>query len=358
MALSRDQVVVLGMFDIVAADSARAVRIRSLYEALARCVPTTLIAGTRNQRRRAIARFILEGGMRRMRALYVEAGNGPAAECDLALLMLARTAGIPVIAYLPDAYQRFPDLFPASGPKALLLRWGWEVSVGLYTRFCDLLLFPSAGLARVFDTRRATGLLPPGGVIGRERHEAPRHPPCVVYVGASSHRYGTDMLLDAMDMVSGVIGEVRCRIVTPDAGFIARHRHRDAHWLRVERLRFDALAEVMRDATVGVIALRANEYNALAVPVKLFDYLSFGCPVVVTDCAATARFVRDTGSGLVVDANSEALARGLLRMLSDTALAERCAANAYRAVQTTHGWPHRARELLAHIDRLAERRVR
>src|SRR5262245_28268409 len=104
-------VVLLGMFDLSRLDSARPIRIHNLYTALQALAPATLLSGNRTPRRWAVMRFLLRGGLRHTRAVYVEASTSTATEVDILFLALARKAGIPILVYIPDAYQLFPELY-------------------------------------------------------------------------------------------------------------------------------------------------------------------------------------------------------------------------------------------------------
>ena len=126
-----------------------------------------------------------------------------------------------------------------------------------------------------------------------------------------------------------------------DKGVIAKEFSHEA---------FDDLEEVFKTAIVAVAPLRRNAYNDLAMPVKIFDYMSFGRPLVVTDCPSMASLVEETGAGLVVEDNVQALAEGILQLLGDRNLATRSGLNAYQAVQTNHSWPKRAAAILEMIQ--------
>ncbi|MBA2264276.1 MAG: glycosyl transferase family 1, partial [Chloroflexi bacterium] len=60
-------------------------------------------------------------------------------------------------------------------------------------------------------------------------------------------------------------------------------------------------------------------YNDLALPIKLFDYLSYGRPLVVTDCTEQARIVREADAGIVVGDTVEALSAGFAHLLQTDA---------------------------------------
>lgn len=346
----QEELVILGMFDLTRLNSARAVRIHNLYTALRAFAPVRLISGNRTLRRLALLRYLVSGGLRRARAVYVEASTGPSSEIDLVFLFLARAAKIPLIVYISDLYQYFPDLYPRRGLKVKLLDWGWRRSIATYRHLANLLAFPSPGLADCFNSRQPVGFLPPAGLHDREYRPPSWEVPTIVYVGGTSFRYGSDLLLDAMEQVVSQYPGAHCRFVTKEASFIANHPMRHAPWLTVEALAFNDLPEIMYPATLAVSPLRINPYNDLAMPVKLFDYMSFGKPIVATACRDSAALLNKLEAGLIVEDTVDGLARGIIHLLEDRNLATRLGQNGYQAIQTAHSWSHRAAQLLRMIE--------
>jgi glycosyltransferase involved in cell wall biosynthesis len=346
------KIVILGMFDLTQLNSARAVRIRNLYTALQALTPVTLISGSRRVRHRAVLRFLLQGGLRRTRAVYVEASTSTANPLDLLLLILARVRRIPIVVYIPDAYQDFPTVFQRRGLKIKLLDWAWRRTIAIYLRVANLLLFPSPGLSACFHYQQQSDLLPPAGLPNQPCSALSWQPPTIIYIGGASPRYGSDLLLSAMEQVVARYPTARCHFVTRNDEAIVNHSARHAPWLTVESRKFDELPAVMAAATVAVIPLRINSYNDLAVPVKLFDYMAFGRPLVTTGCRDTAALVNELKAGLVVDDTVDALTQGIIRLLEDPDLANRLGQNGYRAIQTAHSWSHRAARLLQIVETL------
>ncbi|MGH7453875.1 MAG: glycosyltransferase, partial [bacterium] len=355
-------IVVLGMFDLSRLDSARPIRIYDLFTSLHALTPATLISGNRTPRRLAVLRYLLSGGLNRTRAVYVEASTSTATEIDLLFLSMARAAGIPIVVYISDGYQPFPDLYPRRGWKVKLLDWGWRRSIAAYLRLADLLLFPSHDLAACFDhhpqrNKRKVefNVLPPAGRLNREWNPPATEPPVVVFAGETSYRYGSDLLLKAMVRVVTRYANAHCYIITPNAAFLNGNPARHASWLTVASRTFDELAPIMRAATLAIIPLRVNAYNDLAVPAKLFDFMSYGRPLVVTTCRNTAMLVNELEAGLIVEDNAKALARGIMRLIEDPDLAVRLGSNGYRTIQTAHSWSHRAKQLLQMIEEIEAR---
>lgn len=358
MACKSVEIIVLGMADLSRPDRATPVRIQSLYSALKALSPTTLIAGNRTPRRRALVRFLIRGGLRRTRAVYVESSTSTATETDLLFLNLVRRAGIPLIVYIRDAYQLFPELYPRRGMKVKMLDWGWRRSISTYQQLADLLLYPSWGLAACFENRAPVALLPPAGLPARGCSPLSWEPPTIIYVGAASHNDGSDLLLDAMQQVVEMLPAARCRFVTSntDAEILTRHPAHQMAWLDCESRTFEELPALMRSATAAVIPRRRNPYNDLAMPVKQFDYMSFGLPLVVTACRDMARLIAEHEAGLVVDDNADSLAQGIMRLLDDRELAGHLGRNGYKAVQTAHSWDHRAARIVGLIEQIEEQK--
>ena len=109
------EIVLLGMFDAAHPNRARAVRIYNLHRALQTLAPTRLLDGDRPARRQRVLRYLAGGGLRKTRAIYVEASTSTATELDLVFLAMAHAAGIPILIFIPDAYQYFSALYPRIG---------------------------------------------------------------------------------------------------------------------------------------------------------------------------------------------------------------------------------------------------
>ena len=336
-------VVLLGMEPMDQLHRARQVRIHHMHQALNELTPTTLLTGARTPRRWLLLRYLLRGGLARTRAVYVEASTSTATETDLLFLNLARRAGLPILVFIPDAYQLFPQVYRRAGLKVVLLDWGWRRSIRAYQRLADVLFFPSEGLQAHFDCPRRAEPLPPAGVAGRPFVPPDPENRQVVYVGALNQLYGADLLLGAMERVIEALPDARLLVITREPGALDGLA---APWLRVEQRATDELAEVMAASSVAVIPWRQNEYHDLAMPVKLFDTMSYGRPLVVTPNRAMAAVVERWQAGLVVQAEAQALADGLLRLLSEPALAAELGHNAYQAVQSENAWLHRAQRVL------------
>ena len=114
---------------------------------------------------------------------------------------------------------------------------------------------------------------------------------------------------------------------------------------------FGGRAGLLADARVCVIPRPINPYSNLAMPIKLWDYLSLGKPIVATAATETAGILAASGAGIATPDTPEGLAGGLLQVLADAGLARRLAANARTfAMSTEATWDARALTVLRTLD--------
>jgi glycosyltransferase involved in cell wall biosynthesis len=112
------------------------------------------------------------------------------------------------------------------------------------------------------------------------------------------------------------------------------------HWIEIGSATHDRLGAELARATVLCIAHPASAYMDVALPVKLFDSMAAGRPLVVTPRTETRAIVERHGVGIVTAGDgAEDLADGLVRLLGDEALARRFGAAARTAAETLFDWP-------------------
>jgi glycosyltransferase involved in cell wall biosynthesis len=107
------------------------------------------------------------------------------------------------------------------------------------------------------------------------------------------------------------------------------------------------LPHLLREARLCVIPRPITAYTNIVVPVKMWDYLSFGKPIVATGTHETGAVLRESGAAIVTGDSPEALADGMVALLLDKARAEDLARRA-RTVAESHDatWDARASTVL------------
>jgi len=107
------------------------------------------------------------------------------------------------------------------------------------------------------------------------------------------------------------------------------------------------VAQLLARAKVGMVLLHptANYFNAQ--PVKLFEYMSAGLPIIASDFPLWRTIVGSAGCGLLVDPlDPAAIAQALVWLLRHPAEAAEMGRNGERAVAEEYNWEGEAQRLI------------
>lgn len=98
----------------------------------------------------------------------------------------------------------------------------------------------------------------------------------------------------------------------------------------------DLFPAYLRLAQVGISPLHRNIHHDTTYANKLFQYMAFGVPMVVSDCPPQVRIVRDHDCGLHHPAlDHPAMADCIRQLLSNSEFAQRLGQNGKKAIEST-----------------------
>lgn len=256
-----------------------------------------------------------------------------------------------------EAAQARPDLLtgaPAASPsklKRLEAREArvWKSADG-YVTITDGL---RRELERRFGPRSRIAVIPDGVRTAAPANETERAPDTPFTIGYAGHLYpwkGVDLIVEAV----AAMPETRALIVgghdkEPD---LARVKAFATQLDCASRITFTGLippsqvAARLRETDVLVLPNpRSAISNAHTSPLKLFEYMAAGRPIVASDLPSIREVLSDGTNALLVEAgNPQALVAGIRKIHGDPALAARLAAQAADDVRG-YTWARRAERL-------------
>ena len=228
----------------------------------------------------------------------------------------------------------------------------------------------TAALARElelrFGPRTATAVVPDGTRIPEAadaglRQDAATAGPIVGYAGHLYAWKGPDVLVAALGrlpgvraiIVGGLAGEPDLARVRALAERVAPGRVTFAGQVEPPRV-----AALLRQADVLVLPNTPGRVSvAYTSPLKLFEYMASGRPIVASDLPALREVLQPEVNAVLVEAGSaDALAAGLSRVIGDAALAARLAARARDDVREWT-WDRRAERIEALLEAVIGRRA-
>ncbi len=249
-----------------------------------------------------------------------------------------------MLTYVRDAYQLFDEYYARDSLRRRLAARAFLPAMRALGRVSSALAFPTAGLARaVTGTTEGAVLIPPGSP-----------PPLAVArsPGASTLLFVGNGRLPAQGAgaLIAAVGTARDRGASLSLTIVSRPGEEPLPphpaWLRVINAEGAGIEALLPEVLATVIPRPRNPYNDLALPVKLFDYLAYGRPLLVTDCTEQAAIVAEADAGIVTEDGTDAMAAAMARMASAEAEdLDRWSRNATRAA-TAHSWRSRAALIL------------
>lgn len=115
-----------------------------------------------------------------------------------------------------------------------------------------------------------------------------------------------------------------------------------AHWLK-----YPDLVAALYDSKVGILVPVPFERYKTNYPVKLFEYMLAGMPVVASKYGELGRFVKEEQCGVLVEpTDAEAVAAAVQTLLNDSQLAEAMGRRGRDAVYRKYNWNQEVQHLL------------
>lgn len=330
--------------------SGSSVRPQRIYEAFQKAgFEVELLSGLQKHMRKRWGRVFHEF-LRIRRNLpdfcYVEPPSGPFFNfCDHLLLIYLKARKVPIGLFYRDAYWKLPERWHIKRAKRFFLTLMHRFDLFVFRHTCKIVYFPTPSMAEMFNLPHK-GLLPPAGNdIVLPPHDFSGR---ALYVGGLSLFYGTEMMLRAFDRLNGSMNRkisltVVCREKEMGDYF---KPYQNAAWLNVVHASGDeALLPFYENSDFALYPSRSDIFVDFCMPIKLFEYLSRGLPVVVTKNSETASFVEKNGIGAVSECSAESLADTIASLCTDPARLAAYRENAVKALRGGNLWKHRVDQI-------------
>lgn len=274
---------------------------------------------------------------------YIEPSTYPCHPLDYSIFLWIKKMKVPVGIFYRDMYYKFPELFQKTGFKNIELQVRYKIDWYIYKLIANTIFFPSDTMAKYFKFNRKVAL-PPAGEIHNIKKDLEKIHYRIIYVGGVSVEMGTKILLEALEKVNQ-IKSVALTLVCRDYNKNLFDKYKNSEWLEIKHLTNNQLIEEYEKVDFAIIPRPVNEYNNFAVPVKLFEYISYGMPIVTTNCFEITDFVEKNNIGIVLKDNSKDLADGIVYLYNNPDKIKEYAKSAKGALEKENLWSHRIEKI-------------
>ena len=272
---------------------------------------------------------------------------------DLRFFRMLRGNGVPVGQFLRDIYWVFPAYRESlSFPKlqAALAAYEWDMRT--LRRHTDRVFLPSLKVGEYINL----GNVPVSALEPGHGHAEPLPGPekgaSLFYVGGIGPGYKLHELFAgvkrAWEEKNLDVHLIVC--LRPEEWDAVEHEY--AQWacpaIEVGHGHGNGLREYFERSNIAAIVVDLDEYWKLGVPVKLYEYIGAGKPVMVTKGSLVGDMVERMELGWTVDNSPDAVVELLERLANDPQEIQQVRARVL-AQRDAHTWRERARQAVEEL---------
>lgn len=292
--------------------------------------------------------FVYSENSTQPNALATSVRTGIAVFLEARIFAYCHRHGVPIGQFYRDVYWRFPEKQRSVPPvRRALMQLLYRVDLAVLDRSGAHVFVPSLPMVPIipFDPQRCTAL-PPGTAL---RNAATPHRGFhALYVGGVGPGHEIEELLHAVAQVEAMM----LTLVVPRQAW--EHHGEQLRPLLTDRVNVvhaaaSQLGPHYDRASLCLLTVQPNEYRRFAVPMKLYEYLGYGKPVLASSQTLAGEIVEDLGVGCSVHYRSEEIAAALSRLIEHPEELETLAQRA-RTVREDQTWVSRARTVAASLD--------
>lgn len=349
--------------DFNRADSGSSVRPQKMYRAFVeRGHEVKLLCGSdgndcRAERKKSVAEINAWLDKERPDICYIESPTGAIMlDCDIRLIKRLHRMGVPTGYFIRDFHSKFPEIFPRrkgviNSLKDIYLAIR-QKKTDRVLRCVDVIYLPSIEAKKYFDYFDMRELPPAGenkidDTICQSQN-------CCIYVGGIRQQYAFEDLLDVFSRLNS--NEIRYRLIA-----CVRENEwkefdsnlKNETWLEIHHVSGEKLEPFYYKARLALISpQRGNAYNDVAVSVKLYEYMSYGLPIVSLNTPAMGRIIKQYGLGMVSD-TPEQMAESILHLFNDDTEYQKYRNNVKTALLNENLWVHRVDKIVKDLSEKA-----
>ncbi|KAB7707400.1 glycosyltransferase [Bacillus aerolatus] len=131
-------------------------------------------------------------------------------------------------------------------------------------------------------------------------------------------------------------------------------------WTKVKELGYlsrDEVKEVYQKSKVGLVVLHPTLNYVDALPVKMFEYMAAGIPVIASDFPLWKGIIEKNECGICVDPlKPEQIAFAVQWLIDHPKEAERMGKNGRKAIEAEYNWENESKKLIAAYKSLSDKK--
>lgn len=264
---------------------------------------------------------------------------------DFKLFKLVKKNNIPSAVFFRDIYWNFPGFRQKIGClKYLLSMPFYKEELQFYANNVNKIFVPSEKFINITSAIQSANysILPPAFKLYTPANNKLSNTIKLIYVGSIAPPiYDISNLLNALESLGNTRFELT--IVTRKNDWQQYNNYyKIQKTTKVLHIDGKELQKHLRLSDISLIYLKQNDYRKMCMPLKLFEAIGYGLPVISYGDSAVSDFVKENNIGWVVSENSQKNIFEYILKSPDEIKEKR---ENVEAIQEQHTWQKRAKKV-------------
>lgn len=162
----------------------------------------------------------------------------------------------------------------------------------------------------------------------------------VCYAGGITHDRGEDLMIDSVKGID-------CKLILAGPHEQCGFKNGSSTVEYVGNLDRSGVNKLYASSRVGLVVLLYTPNHYKSLPIKMFEYMAAGLPVVASNFPMWKKIIDEYSCGICVEAgDASAVAEAVKKLLDDVDTAELMGKNGRRAVEEKYNWNLEAEKLI------------
>lgn len=292
---------------------------------------------------------------------YIESPSGPIFnQIDIELIKMIHRKNIPIGYFYRDAFWLFNNKMK-SIPwfKQKIIIYLNKYLIRILEKNVDIVYLPSESVKELFNFCKFKNmhLLPPAADLNFEiDNNAFLEKRTCIYVGAVTEVDGIADLIEAFQLLNSNNMTIKLVIICRKKEWdvikdqiIDNNKYPD--WLKIVHASGNYLKQYYETADLAIIPRKKNKYIDISMPVKLFEYIGFGKPIISTPRIETARFIKQNECGIICEDNVASIAEAIEMFYNDKELRNNLYTNVKKVAEKNQ-WSNRAQKVIDDLEEI------
>ena len=269
---------------------------------------------------------------------------------DFCFFKFCKRHNIKIGLFYRDIYWKYDVYKDSVSPlKRTISTFFYKYDLCKYNKLLNILYLPSLKMAKVVykdKPKMIVKQLPPG----ISKNSLPKNNSSnglnLFYVGGITDNNGLYDLTKLMKIVS-IDKKIQLTICCRKDEWDKVESYYDKllnSQIRIIHKQGNELSKYYNEASLCSLIFPFDEYRSFAMPIKLFEYLSYGKPVITTSNSAVSDFVKEKDVGFIVEYDDASIEKEIKKILSDKKLLSIKRKNIEK-VMKNETWEERARQV-------------